>query len=403
MSTPLLNNNKSPALFVGVIEKSFEIKNGDIRYYVKVGRNTMAAIPLINGNPFKPGDQVILIFQDSKIKDVPFIVGKYNQKSSQERLLTSEIKKIEKSIDKDSLIYENGNSIISLEDKKKKITIQNKNCPEGSIIIDNNQIYIGGVDFNNFIKEIGSFRSKSLNNETISSKKDLFIKADSGKVQISGLEFFALTNNFVIKNKNDMMIQTNHINFSASFIEFNAISPKGYNMKEKNAYSFFAVDGNFAITLGKGNFNLKTALPTSEFNFLIMPLSPISNAKKSVAGMSMTKSETIISHMMGMSSITLKNNSYENELLFGAAKLGLKSSKFEVSTAFGMAELTLSATKFKVSISGNSIELSTSGFKLESGNIEASSGDVKASKQYSLMKHKHPTAVPGGPSPPTPA
>lgn len=402
MASSILNKSKSPSMEVGEITGSFALSNGDLRYYVKYNKNKTAAIPLVSSAPFKTGDQVIILFQDSKVSDTPFIVGKYNQKTPEQLKLVSEIKKIETIKNKTDLIYENDNSIISLSDNKKKITIANKNCLNGMITIDNDQVIIGKTNINNLIQELNGFKEKSLNNETIKSKKDLFIKADNGKLKMNAMEIVNISDNYIIKNRNDMLIETGHINFSASFIEFNAITPKGYSMKEKNAYAFFAVDGNFAITLGKGDFNLKSVLPTSEFNFLIMPLTPFSKVKGSMGGMSITKTETVIGHLFGSSTINLKTSSYENKLLFGAAKLELKASKFQVSTVFGLAKIELSPSKFKVTIAGNSMELSPSGFKVKSGNIEADAGDVKAMKQYSLMKHKHPTAVPGGPSPPLP-
>ena len=400
MASSILNKSKSPSMEVGEITGSFALSNGDLRYYVKYNKNKTAAIPLVSSVPFKTGDQVIILFQDSKVSDTPFIVGKYNQKTPEQLKLVSEIKKIETIKNKTDLIYENDNSIISLSDNKKKITIANKNCLNGMITIDNDQVIIGKTNINNLIRELNGFKEKSLNNETIKSKKDLFIKADNGKLKMNAMEIVNISDNYIIKNRNDMLIQTGHINFSASFVEFTAITPKGYSMKEKNAYAFSAVDGNFAINLGKGNFNLKSVLSTSEFNFLIKPSTSFSKAKGSMGGMSITKKETTIGHFNGLSTINFTTSSYENKLLSGKAKLQLKPSKFEVS--IGSAKIELSQSKFKVTIDDNSMELSRSGFKVKSGNIEADDGDVKAMKKYSLMKHKHPTAVPGGPSPPLP-
>ena len=50
------------------------------------------------------------------------------------------------------------------------------------------------------------------------------------------------------------------------------------------------------------------------------------------------------------------------------------------------------------------MELTSSGLTIKTGDIKATAGDVMAlgGGSVSLQKHKHPTAVPGGPSPPIP-
>ena len=78
-------------------------------------------------------------------------------------------------------------------------------------------------------------------------------------------------------------------------------------------------------------------------------------------------------------------------------------ASFSVELLGGLAKMELSPSQFKVSIASNSMTLDSFGLEVKSGDIEAFSGDVLArAGSFSLSKHKHPTAVPGGPSPPTP-
>jgi hypothetical protein len=81
----------------------------------------------------------------------------------------------------------------------------------------------------------------------------------------------------------------------------------------------------------------------------------------------------------------------------------LKMSSFVVKLLGGLAKMELTPTKFSITLGSNSMTLNSFGLEVKSGDIEAFGGDVLATTGlYSLSKHKHPTAVPGGPSPPTP-
>jgi hypothetical protein len=402
MTAPVLNANKASKMEVAEIVEKFELDNGDVRFRITFNKKVFDAIPTV-GTLYKKGDKVICIFEDYHIHDTPYIVGKFNQKSSEETKLISQVRPIEKKKDTDSYLRETDNSLIRMDDKRKRITIQNKNSPNSSIVIDNDQVFIGSTNLTSLINDITDFKQKQANDEVIKSERNLNFKVDDGQFFVNAQEFASTTNNFIINNNNEMKVETNHINFSSSFIEFNAITPKGYDLTEKNAFSFFAVSGNYAISLGLGDFNLKSVSPLSEFNFLISPLSPFSGIGSSLSGMTITSTE--ISMGVGLSSgfFNLSSTSMESEILYGSSALTLGAASFGVNLGFGITNLKLSPTSFSVTIAGNKLTLSPSGLTVSTGNITATAGDVKAlGGTYSLMKHKHPTAVPGGPSPPLP-
>jgi hypothetical protein len=402
MTAPILNRNKASKMEVAEISEKFELENGDVRFRITFNKKSFDAIPVV-GTIYKKGDKVICLFQDYNVQDTPFIIGKYNQKSFEEEKLISQVKPIKQKKDTDSYVQENDNSIIRMDDKRKRITIQNKNSPNSSITIDNDQVFIGTTNLTSLIENISEFKQKQANDEIIKSERNLNFKVDDGQFFVNAQSFSSTTNNFSIQNNNEMKIETRHINFSSSFIEFNAITPKGYDLKEKNAFSFFAVMGNYAISLGTGDFNLKSVSPLSKFNFLISPLSPFSGVSGSLAGMSIQKTETLIGAGLGAGTLSLKPSKLENKLLYGSSALTLGATSFGVNLGFGITNLKLSPTSFSVTIAGNKLTLSSSGLTVSSGNITATAGDVKAmAGSYSLMKHKHPTAVPGGPSPPLP-
>ena len=401
MSSPILNKNKSSRLEIGEIVTYFKNSNDDIRYTVKFNRTSFDCIPLVHVLPLTEGDKVIILFEDSNIKDTPFIVGKFNQKSKVDTNFVSTTKEIKRPNDDRGVKQETDYSFIKMDSTRKKITIGNKDTNSGVIVIDNEDVFIGNTNLSKFVENVNSKNETRLNDEIVRSKKDYIIEA-KGKIIGKSSEISFLTSNFLITNMQDMQIRTPHLNFSSSFIEFNVITPKGYDLKQKNAYSFFAVDGNFSIFLGKGDFKLKSVMPTSKFSFLISPLTPFSGVSGSIAGMSIEKTETKIGHLMGLSSITLKSSSFEAKVL-SSSKIKMNLTSFSVELLGGLAKMELSSSKFKVSIASNSITLDSSGFEVKSGDIEASSGDVLAKAgSFSLSKHKHPTAVPGGPSPPTP-
>jgi len=401
MSSPILNKNKSSRLEIGEIVAYFKNSNDDIRYTVKFNRTSFDCIPLVHVLPLIEGDRVIILFQDSNIKDTPFIVGKFNQKSKVDTKFVSTSKEIKRPNDDRGVKQETDYSFIKMDSTRKKITIGNKNTNKGNIVIDNDEVFIGGVNLSKLIEKINSKSQSNLSNETVSAKKDYIIEAE-GKIIGRSSEITFLTSNFLITNMQEMEIRTPHLNFSSSFVEFNVITPKGYDLKQKNAYSFFAVDGNFSITLGMGDFKLKSFMPTSAFSFLISPIYPLNTVDASVAGLTIEKSKTQIGHLMGLSSITLKSSSFEAKVL-SMSKIKMNLTSFSVELLGGLAKMELSSSKFKVSIASNSITLDSSGLEVKSGDIEATSGDVLAKAgSFSLSKHKHPTAVPGGPSPPTP-
>jgi hypothetical protein len=402
MTAPILNRNKASKMEVAEISEKFELENGDVRFRITFNKKSFDAIPVV-GTIYKKGDKVICLFQDYNVQDTPFIIGKYNQKSFEEEKLISQVKPIEQKKDTDSYVQENDNSIIRMDDKRKRITIQNKNSPNSSITIDNDQVFIGRTNLTSLIENISEFKQKQANDEIIKSERNLNFKVDDGQFFVNAQSFSSTTNNFSIQNNNEMKIETRHINFSSSFIEFNAITPKGYDLKEKNAFSFFAVSGNYAISLGTGDFNLKAVSPLSEFNFLISPLSPFSGVGSSLSGMTIASTE--ISMGVGLSSgyFNLSPTSMEGEILYGSSALTLDPISFGVKLGFGVTSLELSPLSFSVTIAGNKLTLSPSGLTVAIGNITATVGDVEAlSGSYSLMMHQHPTAVPGGPSPPLP-
>jgi hypothetical protein len=403
MGAPIINGNKSSRMEIGEIIDSFELDSGEIRYNVLYNKRTISAIPMATNTSFKPRDKVVLMFQDSNVLDTPFIINKYNQKSLEEEKLISKIQKIEKLKDKDSLVYETPNSVIRMDDKKKRVVIGNKNSNNAQIVLDNDNVIIGGVNLTKFIEEVSEKNLKQASDQIISSDRNLNFKTEDGQFKVNSGEAVFLSDNFIIKNKNDMSITTNHVNFSSSFIEFNAITPKGYDLKEKNAFSFFAIMGNYSISLGTGDFNLKAISPLSEFNFLISPLTPFSGVKSSFAGINFSKTETLIGHVFGLTNINLKPSAFSTQVLMGLSKLELDVASFGINLLFGVVSLKLTPASFSVTIAGNKMTLSPSGLTVTTGNILAIAGDVKAlGGTYSLMKHKHPTAVPGGPSPPLP-
>ena len=403
MADKILKKNKSSRMAVGFIINSFQIESTkDTRYKVRIDGTDVTGIPLITSSPLVAGDKVIVLFEDSTIFDTPFIIGKYNQKTAMDEKLIKSVQTIEKPIDKQASRSESDNSFIQLDSKRKKITIANKDSKNGKIIIDEDTVYIGDINLTDFIKKTKSSSSQSGSDRAITSNRDLNFSS-SGSIRFDANEANFLTDNFIIRNSSDFLLRTTHLNASASMFEFNVMTPKAYSLKEKNAFSFFAVDGDYSIALGLGDFNLKAIMPTSSFNFLLSPLTPFSGVNSSVAGMSIENTEILMGVGMGLGRIILEPSSFEAKILYGSSAIKLSSGSFGVDVVFGATSMKLSPTSFSVTIAGNKLTLSSAGLTVTSGNIIATAGDVKArGGTYSLMNHKHPTAVPGGPSPPLP-
>jgi peptidase E len=377
MSSPILNKNKSSRLEIGEIVAYFKNSNDDIRYTVKFNRTSFDCIPLVHVLPLIEGDRVIILFQDSNIKDTPFIVGKFNQKSKVNTKFVSTSKEIKRPNDDRGVKQETDYSFIKMDSTRKKITIGNKNTNKGNIVIDNDEVFIGGVNLSKLIENINSKSQSSLSNETVSAKKDYIIEAE-GKIIGRSSEITFLTSNFLIENSHDMQITTPHLNFSSSFIEFNVITPKGYDLKQKNAYSFFGVDGNFSIALGLGDFKLKTFSATSKICFLISPkyngdtpaLKKFENVDNAVAGLTIENTKAQIGNLNGSSRITIDQSSFEAKVL-STSYIKMNPEKFSVELNDGLVKMELSSSKFKVSIASNSITLDSSGFQVKSGNIQS--------------------------------
>jgi hypothetical protein len=402
MGAPIINKNKASKMEVGEIAEQYLIKGTKtIRYKVKLYKGIYSAIPLVNGTPYQVGDKVIVLFEDSLIMDTPFIIGKFNQKKPDEEKLLATIKEIEKPKDPNSIRQETDYSFIQMDSKRKKITISNKNSDSGKIVIDNDQVYIGNTNLTDFLDKMEeSFIDNNNNDQIFNSKRDLILNA-TGAINAISSETIFITTNFTIRSKSEILIETNHLNASASSFEFNVITPKGYDFSIVDAFSFFAVDGDFSINLGKGDFNLTAISPLSEFYFLISPLTPFSGVDSSLAGISVDKTEILIGNTYGLSQLSLSSDSFESKIFYGLSSIKMSSSSISANLSFGAVKMELSPTSFSVTISGNKMTLSSSGLTVTTGNIVATAGDVKGGA-YSLMKHKHPTAVPGGPSPPLP-
>lgn len=407
MRGPILSENISSKMEIAEVVESFLIPpNDQIRYRIRLHQSLYNAIPIVNNTVvYKPGDQVIIMFKNSNIEDTPFIVGKFNQIDAAETLLISSIQPIKKPEDREGIKYETDYSSIKMDSKNKKITIGNKNSG-GEIIIDNNEVFIGGTNLTEMLENYNSTINKRLSDTVLNSDRSIFIDASSGESTTKAKEVNFLSSNFVIKNKSEMLIETNHLNFSSSFIEFNVITPKAYNLLERKAYSFFAIDGDFDVSLGKGDFRAVTMLPTNYIELLVTPLSPYSGTESSFSGLGITPFGVDLSYAYGANNFEI-GPSYYNMML-GSGSMFLETFSaigglYSMSMLSGAATMTLMPSGFFITISGNTLSFTSAGLTISNGSITTLLGDVQAmGGTYSLMRHMHATAIPGGPSPPLP-
>lgn len=400
-----LNQNKSSKLETAIIKEIYVLPyNGETRYRLSYYKEIITGIPLLNNPaPLQVGDKVIILFTDSKVEDTPFIIGKYNQRTAAEEKMVAAFKEIKTIKNPSTLVQETDSSVIKMDSGNKKITIGNKNSSGGEIVVDGDNVTIGGVSINDSLKKLNETITESLNDKIMKSKRDIRFETEDGKFTSKAQEVSFNSDNFMIRNNNDFLIETNHLNLSSSFLEFNVITPKGYSLSEKNAFSFFAVDGHYSISLGKGDFILKSALPLSEFKFLISPFTSFSGLASSFSGMVISNTSTKISQIYELSTLEIQASKFEASLISGLSVISLSATSYSVDLLGGLVSLSLGPSSFKVTIAGNSMELTPTGLTVSSGDITATLGDVGAlSGAYSLMMHKHPTAVPGGPSPPLP-
>ena len=404
MGAPILNKNKSARLEVADIINQYSLKGSkEIRYTIRLYRKEFNAIPLVNGVPYQPGDKVVILFQDTNVMDTPFIIGKYNQKSFEDEKILSSMKSIEKPKDPNAILYETDNSFIKLDGNKRRITIGNKDTEVGKIYIDNDQVFVGNTNLSKLILDMEEFIQKKNNDSIINSIRNLTLDAIDGNINGKAKEINLLSTNFTIRNKSDMLIETSHLNFTASAFEFNVITPNAYDFSISNAYSFSAVDGDYSISLGMGDFDLIAISPLSTFSYLISPLPPFIGVKSSLAGMSIDAVEILMGVGRSVGLLDLTPYSFETKILKGSSSIKLTTGTFGVNIGFGLVNIKLTPMSFSVTIAGNKLTLSPTGLTIASGNITATSGDVEAlSGIYSLMMHMHQTSIPGPPSPPTP-
>lgn len=407
MRGPILNGNISSKMEIAEVVESFLIPpNDQIRYRIRLYQSLYNAIPIVNNTVvYKPGDQVIIMFKNSNVEDTPFIVGKFNQIDPAETLLISSIEPIKKPEDREGIKYETDYSFFKMDSKNKRVTIGNKNSG-GEIVIDNNEVFISDTNVTAMINDFNNTISKRLSDTILNSDRSIFIDASSGESTTKAKEVNFLSTNFAIKNKSEMLIETDHLNLSGSFMEFNVITPKAYSLTERNAYSFFAVDGNFNVSLGKGNFKAVTMLQTNFIELLVSPISPFSGTESSFSGLGITPLGLDLSFAYGANSFEIGPNYYMLTLGYGSVFLETffaESGLYNMSLLGGTASMTLTPAGFFITISGNTFAFTSAGLTISNGMITTLAGDVQAmGGTYSLMRHMHPTAIPGGPSVPLP-
>lgn len=407
MPAPILSNNISSKMEIAeVVEPFFIEPNNQIRYRIRMFQTLYNAIPIINNTVvYKPGDKVIVMFKNSQIEDTPFIVGKFNQVSPEESLLISSIPPIKKPEDRQAIKYETDYSVFQMDSKRKRITIGNKDSA-GEIVIDNNEVIIGGVNLSTMIKDLSQTITNRLNDKIINSNRSIYFEVENGESTTKAKEINFFSSNFMIRNKSEMMIDTNHLNFISSFVEFNVITPKTYNVAEQRAFSFFAVDGDYEIALGKGDYKASVQLPISYMEMLVAPLTPFSGSESSFSGLSLGPIGVDLSYLYGANKLEIGPNYYTLTLLGGSAffeSFSAVGGIYTMALLGGTASMTLMPSGFFITIAGNTLSFTPAGLTISSGMITTLAGDVQAmGGTYSLMRHMHPTAIPGGPSMPLP-
>ena len=407
MRGPILNESISSKMEIAEIVEYFFIPPKDqIRYRIKMYKTFYNAIPIINNTTvYKPGDKVIVMFKNANVEDTPFIVGKFNQMDPEESLLISSIPEIKPPEDRRGIKYETDYSVFKMDSTRKRITIGNKNSG-GEIIIDNNTVIIGDINLTEMMNNFDETINKRLNDTIVSSKKNIIFDIEQGNAITSAKEVNFISNNFVIKNSSEMLIETEHVNFSSSFVEFSVVTPKAYNLLERRAYSFFAVDGDFDVSLGKGDFRVATMLPVNYIELLVSPLSDFSGTESSFSGLGITPFGVELSYAYGANNLEIGPNYYN--MMIGGGSMFLETFSaigglYNISILSGQASMTLTPSGFFVTISGNTLSFTAEGLTISSGSVTTLAGDVQAmGGTYSLIRHMHPTAIPGGPSPPLP-
>ena len=396
MSAPILSKNKAARMEVAEIVEQFKAKNDQIRYRIRLYKSVYSAIPLINGaGPFNPGDRVIILFEDSRVDDTPFIIGKYNQKNYKDEKIISEFKKVESEKDDQAIRHENDNSYIELSSRKKQIIIANKDKISGKIIIDNDSVFIGDTNLTDFIESTNKIFSKKDNSLEIAVIKKIELKS-GGQIYADSEQIDLFANKFTIDAKNTLNVHAvEHLNMSSAFFEFKTITSKVHDASHMNAVGFDIVDGNFALAIGKGNVNYKIISSKQSFNFFLSPLGPLYAADISVSGLTIDNKGFLFSNGMGSNKLILNNTKFEASIAKKVSSLTLDTVSFEASIP--NAKIKLTPAEFIVEISGNTLKFSAKGLTIEKGNISADMGDIKA-QAYSLKTHMHQSAIPGPPS-----
>jgi hypothetical protein len=406
MRTSILSDNISSKMEIAEIIEPFFIPPQDqIRYRIKLYQTIYNAIPIINSTiVYKAGDQVIVLFKNSQVEDTPFIIGRFNQIKPEETLLISSIQTIKKPEDREAIKYETDYSIFQMDSKNKRILIGNKDSASGKIVIDNNEVIIGDINLTKMANSLTETITQRLNDKIISSQRSIVFEAETGDSTTKAQQVNFFSGNFQIKNQLEMVVETPHLNLSSSFLEFNVITPKAYNLTETKAFSFFALDGDFNVSLGKGDFKTTVALPTSYIELLVAPLSEFSGTESSYSGIAITPFGIDMSYLFGASKFEIGESDFT--FMIGAGSLFFETFQsaaglYNISILGGTATITLTSAGFFVTVNGNTLSLTSAGLTVTNGNIMALIGDVMAGP-YSLMRHMHPTAIPGGPSPPLP-
>jgi hypothetical protein len=296
----------------------------------------------------------------------------------------------------DSISINSGSSKVKVTDEKISLTIGstakiNLNPQEFSTTLNNGNNFSvknGTADFN-------------LNNgfKVRSAAGDIYLQGGS----LSFAEGEGQTPSLLIVNSVHRYIGSEFLSiFSAYSFEAGTSKIKG----KKNAVDWNIIQGNYAITIGVGDFVLKTG--TTVIDKLTLGNGELN---LSVGNILFYQTELLISG----DEMKLNLNG-----AFSSSEINVKSSLVEIKNKvslllidydssikldFGVITLTPSskAKGGKIKLDGE-VEITGSLIVRGSDGVSATLGDVTAGtiSKISLKNHKHATSVPGSPSPPLP-
>ena len=398
---------------IGIIRKVIFISKEHVSYSVFLENyhqtNQIAqGIPIFsfgyNTYTYEVGSKVICLIKDTDFNKV-FIIGQTYDPNLVRGIDAAKEGELNISSDKNGIIGIGPTDSMSINSGSSTVNIRNEkiNLAVGSTT----KISLSPQEFSTTLNNGNSFSVKN-GTADFNLNSGFKVKSAAGDIYLQGgslsfAEGEGQTPSLLIVNSVHRYVGSEFLSiFSTYSFEAGTSKIKG----KKNAVDWNIIQGNYAITIGVGDFVLKTGttvideltLGNGELNLSVGNI-PFYQTKLLISGDEMKLN---LNGTFSSSELNIKSSLVEIKNKVSLLLIDYDSS---IKLDFGIITLTPSskAKGGKIKLDGE-VEITGSLIVRGSDGVSATLGDVTTGtiSKISLKNHKHATSVPGSPSPPLP-